>query len=315
MPLIIGLDEAGYGPNLGPLVVTATVWEVPGNPQRCDLWKLFAPIVTSEPPKSDEQIHIADSKQVYSPAKGLKALEEGVHCGLRLCDRLAATFHRLWERVAPDSAAHRVQEPWFADEDMPVPVATESSAVESRSLAWQKRCEETGIRLREIRSDIVLTERFNTLTREHASKGRALSHITLNLLSRVWSLDDDPHALVIADKHGGRNRYQELLPVAVADRFIMCRGESMPSSRYRVGDAEIRFEMQAERYLPVALASMVSKYLRELSMRQFNKFWRRHLPELQPTAGYPGDSRRFHDDIAPCRSALGISDAVFWRDK
>ena len=28
MTLVIGTDEAGYGPNLGPLVVTATLWEI-----------------------------------------------------------------------------------------------------------------------------------------------------------------------------------------------------------------------------------------------------------------------------------------------
>ena len=27
---VIGTDEAGFGPNLGPLVVSATVWQMPG---------------------------------------------------------------------------------------------------------------------------------------------------------------------------------------------------------------------------------------------------------------------------------------------
>ena len=36
MGVFIGMDEAGYGPNLGPLVVTATVWEVPGEPGEFD---------------------------------------------------------------------------------------------------------------------------------------------------------------------------------------------------------------------------------------------------------------------------------------
>ncbi len=29
MPYLLGTDEAGYGPNLGPLVISASVWEVP----------------------------------------------------------------------------------------------------------------------------------------------------------------------------------------------------------------------------------------------------------------------------------------------
>ena len=28
MPYLIGMDEAGYGPNLGPLVVSASVWQM-----------------------------------------------------------------------------------------------------------------------------------------------------------------------------------------------------------------------------------------------------------------------------------------------
>jgi hypothetical protein len=28
MGILIGMDEAGYGPNFGPLVVAATAWEV-----------------------------------------------------------------------------------------------------------------------------------------------------------------------------------------------------------------------------------------------------------------------------------------------
>src|SRR3954452_13849763 len=32
MGILIGMDEAGYGPHLGPLVIAATVWHVPDEP-------------------------------------------------------------------------------------------------------------------------------------------------------------------------------------------------------------------------------------------------------------------------------------------
>jgi hypothetical protein len=58
---------------------------------------------------------------------------------------------------------------------------------------------------------------------------------------------------------------------------------------------------------------MVSKYLRELLMGEFNRFWQRHLPGLQPTAGYPGDAERFWTAIQPVAQRLQIPPRVLWR--
>ena len=41
MGRLVGMDEAGYGPNLGPLVVAATVWDIPGDPAEFDGWAEF----------------------------------------------------------------------------------------------------------------------------------------------------------------------------------------------------------------------------------------------------------------------------------
>jgi hypothetical protein len=48
-------------------------------------------------------------------------------------------------------------------------------------------------------------------------------------------------------------------------------------------------------------------------MRPFNEFWRRHVPELKPTAGYPLDARRFKAEISAAQSSLGIADHMLWR--
>jgi hypothetical protein len=53
---------------------------------------------------------------------------------------------------------------------------------------------------------------------------------------------------------------------------------------------------------------MLSKYLREAFMRRFNAFWKRHLPGVDPTAGYYGDGARFLCDIEAKRRELGIAD-------
>ena len=122
---------------------------------------------------------------------------------------------------------------------------------------------------------------------------------------------------MVCDKHGGRNRYGPLLAEHFPEWLIEVRGEGRQRSVYRFGPPERRVEVcfrtKAESCLPAALASMASKYLRELAMRAFNDFWRRRVPGLAPTAGYPLDARRFKEAIAAVQAELGIDDRVFWR--
>jgi len=65
----------------------------------------------------------------------------------------------------------------------------------------------------------------------------------------------------------------------------------------------------------VALASMLCKYLREVCMIQFNRFWARHVPGLAPTAGYPNDAKRFYAEIRPAMAKLGLSEDQVWRKR
>ena len=307
MGLLMGMDEAGYGPNLGPLVVSVTAWEVDGAPARVDLWKQFDGVVSRELNAESDCIVLGDSKELYSPAVGLARLESSVLAVLACIGHRPRSFTDLLAvlNVPP------LDEPWFdrADVELPVAGCRPSEATIER---W---CRCTRSRLTTIRSDVVLTERFNTLTRQHNSKGQALSEISMRLVRSVWPAEVTQPILVQCDKHGGRNRYHDLLTLVVEDAFIEGLRESTASSRYRVRTAEFRFEVQSERFLPVALASMVSKYVRELSMLLFNRYWAAHIPDLKPTAGYPGDSRRFRNDITERQRALGIPDDVLWRHR
>jgi hypothetical protein len=318
MALIIGMDEAGYGPNFGPLVVGATAWEVPGDPRKFDLWQAFAGVVDQSAPIDGSHVQVADSKVVYSPAKGLGNLEDGMFHALTLKKRcqepIPSTFRDLLQLVAILPPESFDAEPWFAGGDLELPTRREFPLANQ----WLERCRSHGVRLSGMRADVVLTRRFNDHTRAHDSKGRALSEISMNLLRHIWNecaAEGHDQVLILADKHGGRNRYEEFLPIVFGDRFIRCHQESTASSRYRVGNAEIRFETKSERHLPVALASMVCKYLRELSMQLFNRFWSDRQPGLKPTAGYPLDAQRFKKDIAALQQQLGIADENLWRER
>jgi hypothetical protein len=337
MGLIIGVDEAGYGPNLGPLVITATVWEVPGDPHEFDFWRELRSVICNRAPRATQpgavskdestalaavavrrragRLHVADSKQVYSPARGLAPLETSV---LSLLGLQAAhtTLGDLWRQLCTHPPSVDCCEPWFRQDGLALklPYLADESEIAGFVGRVQRQFEKVGLRLRCVATDIVLTERFNGLTESLGNKASALSRTSLELLYRAWDPDRDGPALVIADKHGGRSYYQALL----ADVFgvlPMCLNEGLERSRYRLGESELRFEARAERYLPVAVASMVSKYVRELSMEAFNRFWQQHVPDIEPTKGYPGDAWRFRRQVAEAQQRLGIPDVVLWRNR
>jgi ribonuclease HII len=314
MGLVFGMDEAGYGPNLGPLVITVTAWEVPRPPGEMDFWDSLRPIIarTHEEIKARDRLLVGDSKEVYSPARGLRILEESVLTLLSPIHPDVTSFQQLSQILTPESEEPANREPWYA-EDLPLP---HSAIIDSGLVAqWQATCQDAGIVLRGVASDLVLTERYNNTVRIYNSKGLALSRMSLALLRSLWDPDSDEPTLIIADKHGGRNRYDELLAEVLEDRFIFRLEEGTARSRYRVGKTDLCIQSKAESHFPVAVASMVSKYLRELAMTCFNRFWQSHLPHLKPTKGYPLDARRFREEIVSKQKELGIPDATLWRER
>ena len=325
MGLLIGMDEAGYGPNLGPLVVTVTVWDVPGSPREFDLWGAMADVASQSPSKELLKLQIADSKQVYSPGKGLAALEKAVLSALRMLGRGPTSLAELTEELRPEISNFKFQisnlksalviPPWLTDRELALPTEVEASLIGDVATKWLGCCQRADVKLLAIRSEIVQPQRFNELVRAADNKALALSRLSLGLLRSVWNPDHEQPTLVICDKHGGRNRYDDLLAEVLDDRMVFAVGEARERSVYRVGSTELRFQMKAEANFPVALASLICKYVRELSMHAFNQFWSEQVPGLKPTAGYPLDAVRFKQDIAEAQKRLGITDDVLWRER
>jgi hypothetical protein len=317
MGIFIGADEAGYGPNLGPLVITASVWEVPGDPREFDFFAALSAAVSQESPRNSGRLHVADSKEVYSPGKGIASLETSVLALARLLDWKPRSFQQLCGDLSRFLANSMPLsgEPWYEDADLDLPQKANAESIETGAGSLLDACLAAGIKLREVRSEIVSPGRFNELCETHGNKAAALSRTTLGLIRGVWDPDSTEATLIVGDKHGGRNRYDGLIDERLDGQMILRLGEGKERSTYRVGSTELRFQMRAESHLPVAVSSMFCKYVRELAMELFNQFWQRHLPHLKPTKGYPLDARRFREDIAEKQAELGISDRVLWRSR
>ena len=171
-----------------------------------------------------------------------------------------------------------------------------------------------------IRSVVVCPGRFNDLVDRWDSKAAILALGLVELMRHHLAQNEKEAVYVVVDKHGGRNRYSAIVQEAVGAGITLAVEEGADRSVYEVKGLDHPLRMT---FCPradsadmcVALASMFSKYLRELLMAEFNDFWRKHMPELVPTAGYPVDAGRFFADIQPVRERLGVSDRRLWRQR
>jgi ribonuclease HII len=323
MQYVIGTDEAGYGPNLGPLVISATLWQVPQGADGEDLYDRLAEVIVPTPQEAAKdpagRVAMADSKVLYRSGKGLRHLERGLWAALAAIDRQPATWSQLWHALAPEATDDLRAIPWYAEYDSPVPLDVDPHELKPLGPALRRGLAAAEVRLLGLHSRAVFPRQFNELVARYGSKGAALSHLTLELISRVMEPLEEGSISIICDKHGGRNRYARLLTQHFPDRLVEIYGEGRRRSIYRFGPPERRvqfcFQMKAEGYLPAALASMTSKYLRELAMRALNDFWCGRLAGLRPTAGYPQDAKRYKADIAPALAELQIEERVLWRVK
>lgn len=318
MSYLIATDEAGLGPNLGPLVVSATVWELPEGMAPGDLYDVLQDSVVSAVAEADEErFAVADSKQLYKPRGTRAHLERGVLIALASLAREPRTWRAMFDALDPTSFPIRGTIPWYREYDEAVPLDIAAIDLEAPHLRFADVCRRQGVRLHEVRSRVIYPVEFNRLLASYG-KGELLSHATLGLVAELAAPLIGPISIV-CDKHGGRNRYADLLADHFSDAFIEIRGESRDLSAYTFGPADRRmaacFRTRAESVLAVGLASMVSKYLRELSMRAFNQFWVGQIEGLRPTAGYPQDAKRFREDIADRQHELGIAEDMLWRQK
>jgi len=118
VPYLIGTDEAGYGPNLGPLTVTGTLWKVDdASVDPVDLYSSL-PESVRQTPKGDG-IFIADSKRVYSSGS-ISELETSVLSLIfSMTGRIPSNWLELLEAICPSEFIDRIpDQTWLAGREL-----------------------------------------------------------------------------------------------------------------------------------------------------------------------------------------------------
>ena len=137
-------------------------------------------------------------------------------------------------------------------------------------------------------------------------------------LDRLMRQFGDQELVIFCDRQGGREHYGIGLRQMFEDWSLEVVSEESSRSEYVLtrgkSQARLIFMEKAEcQCMAVALASILSKYLREALMDRYNLFWKRMLPDIQPTAGYHPDGVRFYQQIKSKMNELGMSDELIVR--
>ena len=280
-----GIDEAGYGPTLGPLaIVGVAVDGAPGT----DLPRAFA------------GTGVRDSKTLHRPGN-LAPLEQVALGGLAwLLGRQPLNAAEVFAALG-ESDGERTQ-PWQAGAaGLRLPVSAHHVP------AWSLGdLAPVGVHGRLIHAggyNRFITTAGNKADLELAQVG--------DLLAAIAS----PHAAeVVVDRLGGRHFYGEALARVWPDQAVLAEEESANASRYRIGARQVAFLVDGESASPLtALASCIAKYARELHMILFNRSWCGVVAGLAPTAGYPEDARRWLTAVGAERySAIGADLVRGW---
>lgn len=317
MPLVVGIDEAGYGPTLGPLVVAATIWDVQPEHVDGDFWELLGDCVVRAARRGQWRLAVNDSKRVFNRDKGIGTLERSVIAFAAAAGACVPTLSDFleWVGASPNLDSGL---PWYQETNVPIPLdpkQTGSPAVAQRLHGAMEKC---GVRCLALRAQVISEDRFNSRVSHTHNKAAVLIEHVLRLIHYAGGQAGERDLVVRVDRLGGRSDYRKLLADAFPDRGMHVEEVSEERSCYRlaaaVNDWRIEFTVGADQHhLPVALASMVAKYVREALMQRFNGWWRVAAPEIAPTAGYYTDAQRFLAEIEPVLPRTGLKREQFVR--
>jgi len=289
---LYGLDEAALGPRLGPFCACLTRFHCSGAVESDNLYKQLSSSVSSVRDRTG-RLSVADSKVLFSGSKGMSLLETGLFTFLSAAGiSIPSSFAELLQLLCPPSDLQALGEsPWFAGAgELKLPFT--DLDVDSESL--KRDMEDSGICMEVPKLRLVTAKDFNRKIDREGGKAGAVRGVITSLLETALRDESDWERRVTVDRQGGRRYYGEWLADMMPGSALRALEEGPKRSAYQADKLHIEFLVGADGLrMQTALASMIAKYAREISMRLFNAWWTKRVPGLRPTAGYPLDATRF----------------------
>ncbi len=301
MAVLVGIDEAGFGPILGPLVASSCSFSLPNDFLKADLWEVLRRSISVMRKNISGRLLITDSKKAYSKSIGIKHLERTVLTMLRCLGKEPRTLSEIIEVLCPSSLERLNEYPWHKNmQTFALSKNTADRAV--AAAAFSSDLIANGMSLLDVRSCCLDVAHYNAMVEAVKNKASVLFTAVAQLIKNAYDSCPQEELQIIIDHQGGRVRYRPSLQKMFPDMEMKILKESPTLSSYELQEGSktmrLHFVVGADgRYMPVSLASMVSKYLRELLIGNMNEYFAGFSADLKPTAGYWKDGLRFINDL------------------
>ena len=301
MAVLAGIDEAGFGPILGPLVVSSAAFRVPDNLLWENLWEVLHTSVSDKRRGLTGRLLIADSKKVFNRTLGIRHLRRTVLASLKHTGSSPKNLTELFLSLCPDCLEQLAEYPWYK-QISDYPLASEDADIEIAASMLRADLAANHIEMLGLKSRCLEVAHYNRMVTTVNNKAKVLFTAVAELMQSAVTEFKDDNLEIIIDRQGGRSHYRRELQLMFGGSDLRIVREDQQASSYemRMPNRRVRvhFIVGADsRFLPVSLASMVCKYLREVLMDNINRYFTALSSSVRPTAGYWQDGLRFIADI------------------
>jgi ribonuclease HII len=301
MAILVGIDEAGYGPLLGPLVVSGAAFSIDRNLLEADHWQILQKSVGNTKKRLLGRLLIADSKKAFNRKTGIRHLQRTALAALKCVGHEPTNLFELLGILCPDCQNRINDYPWYKDTANFYFLANQSD-ISIASSVFENDMADNSIKLESLKSFCLDVAYYNQMVENVKNKANVLFTATSSLIKDAWDRFSEDDLQIIVDRQGGRVHYRKNLQQMFDGMELTILKETPASSSYELRDGSrkmrVHFVIKADgRFLAVSLASMVSKYVRELLVENINRYFAGFDNGLKPTAGYWTDGLRFINDL------------------
>jgi len=309
---VVGIDENGFGPQMGMLTVTGSLFEVKKY-NREDFWNGIR-----------GKAVVDDSKRVLK----FNRINEGERTVLTYYnlfnERLPERFKELLDSVSlftlqelrqycPSPAAEMC---WKLEILLPHWIRIKEDEIQRDAAKIKQGMAHQEMRLIEVKTAIFCPYKFNALIIEKGIKKTHLDFILFEKLIEYFykQYGNEQKYLFLCDKIGGTKRY--LSWFNYLQNFKVLEKKEEINSIYSLEDiGRICFIKEGDKkHFPIALSSIFGKYIREVFMERINYFFTSRIRNLRPASGYHDRiTEEYKKRTANLRDALNIPERCFLR--